>query len=69
MESRKMVLIKLFAGQQWIHRHKEQIYGHRQGPEWKERQGQMENSMEVYTLPYAKCITNGNLLCDSGNPD
>ena len=24
MESRKMVLMNLFAGQQWIHRHREQ---------------------------------------------
>ena len=28
MESRKMVLINLFAEQQWRHRHTEQIYGH-----------------------------------------
>ena len=28
MEPRKMVLIKLFAGQQWKHRHREQTYGH-----------------------------------------
>ena len=28
MESRKMVLINLFAEQQWKHRHREQTYGH-----------------------------------------
>ena len=26
MESRKMVLMNLFAGQQWRHRHREQTY-------------------------------------------
>ena len=29
MESRKMVLMNLFAGQQWRNRHREQTYGHR----------------------------------------
>ena len=28
MESRKTVLMNLPAGQQWRHRHREQIYGH-----------------------------------------
>ena len=28
MESRKMALLKLFAGQQWRNRHREQTYGH-----------------------------------------
>ena len=28
MEYRNMVLMNLFAGQQWRHRHREQIYGH-----------------------------------------
>ena len=31
MESRKMVLMNLFAGQQWQHRHREQTYGHSVG--------------------------------------
>ena len=26
-----MILMILFAGQQWKHRHKEQTYGHREG--------------------------------------
>ena len=47
-----MVLMNRFAGQQWRHRPKEQTYGHRQGGEWKERVGQMESSVEAYTLPY-----------------
>ena len=28
MDSRKTVLMKLFAGQQWRHRRKEQTYSH-----------------------------------------
>ena len=28
MESRKMVLMSLFIGQQWRNRHREQTYGH-----------------------------------------
>ena len=28
MESRKMVLMNLFAGQQWKHRQREQMCGH-----------------------------------------
>ena len=28
-----------------------------------------ESSMETYTLPYVKQITNGNLPYDSGNPN
>ena len=28
MESKKMVLMKLFSGQQWRNRHREQNYGH-----------------------------------------
>ena len=31
MESRKMVLMNLFAGQQWRRRHREQICGHSVG--------------------------------------
>ena len=37
MESRKMVLKNLFAGQQWRSRHKEQIYGHRGRVRCRER--------------------------------
>ena len=31
MESRKMVLMNLFAGQQWKHRYREQASGYRGG--------------------------------------
>ena len=38
MESRKMVLMNLFSGQQWRCRHRRQTWGHREG----RRGGQME---------------------------
>ena len=41
VESRKMVLMKLFAEQQWRHRHREETCEHRAG---KERVGQMEEA-------------------------
>ena len=56
--------MKLFAEQQWRHRHTAQIYGHG-GRE--ERVGWMERIRQKYTLPYVKQIANGNLLYDSGN--
>ena len=31
VEPRKMVLMNLFAGKQWRHRHRQQIRGHRSG--------------------------------------
>ena len=49
MEPRKMVLMNLFAGQQWRHRHREQTYGHNVG----ERVAHMtngESSMETYSF-------------------
>ena len=53
MESRKMVLINLFIGKQWRHKHREQAYGPgqrvvRRG--WENG----ESNMEAYTLPYVK---------------
>ena len=48
MESRKMVLMNLFAGQQWRHRHREQTYGHRERGEESEKNG--ENNMETYII-------------------
>ena len=50
-----MMLMNLLARQQWRHRHKEQIYGHRQGC-WEEGKGEMngESSMKAQTLPYVK---------------
>ena len=53
MEYRKIVMMNLFAAQQWRCRHREQIYGHigaveRRGwDEWRKY-------METYTLPYVK---------------
>ena len=53
MESRKIVLMKLFSGQQWRHIYREQTYGHGEG---EEREGEMcgESDMESNTLPYVK---------------
>ena len=56
-----MVLINLFARQQWTNRHTEQIYGH----DWqgrKERVRCMERVTRKLTLPYVKQIASGNLL-------
>ena len=37
MEAKKVVLMKLFAGQQWRYRHRELTCGHREGREgWDE---------------------------------
>ena len=46
MESRKMVLMNLFARQQWRNRHREQTYGHGE----RGREGEMygESNMEIY---------------------
>ena len=48
MESRKIVLMNLFARQQWRKSHKEQTYGHR---EEKRGEGEMygDRNMETYT--------------------
>ena len=53
MESRKKVLMKLFAGKQWRHRHREQTYRHgRRGR--KERMECMERVTWKLTLAYIK---------------
>ena len=46
MEYRKMVLMNLFARQQWRNRHREQIYGHGERGEGGEMYG--ESNMETY---------------------
>ena len=46
MESRKMVLMNLFAWQPWRHRHREQTYGHEEGGGEGEMYG--ESNMETY---------------------
>ena len=47
-----MVLMNLFARQQWRHRHREQTYGHGVGGTGgrKERRDEWRDSMETYTL-------------------
>ena len=50
MESRKMVLVKLFAGQQQRHKHREQTYGHDKREEGESRIYGESN----ITLPYVK---------------
>ena len=52
MESRKMVLMKLFAGQQWRQTQRTD-YGHG-GRERKEGVGCMERVTWKCTLPYVK---------------
>ena len=47
-----MLLMKVFAGQQWRHRHREQINGHGSGQERKG--GCMETVTWKLTLPYVK---------------
>ena len=67
MESRKMVLMNRFSGQQWRCRQREQTYGCVVG--WGGRRGSDEwrENMETYTLAYAKQIVNESLLFDLGN--
>ena len=50
MESRKIALIKLFAGKQWRHRHRVETYGHKVG----ERERCMERVTWKLILPYVK---------------
>ena len=53
MEPRKMVLMKLFAGQQWRYRHREQTFGHRVRGR-KERVRCMEKVTWKLKIPYVK---------------
>ena len=50
MESRKMVLMNLFARQQWINRHREQTYGH--GKKGNEGKMYGESNMDTYITVY-----------------
>ena len=54
MESRKTVLMNLFAGQQWRCRYRKQTYGQGQGRRRGEVKMNGESSMEAYTLTYVK---------------
>ena len=47
MESRKVILIKLFAGQQWKHRYKEHTWLSRGWEEWEVGMYR-ESNMEIY---------------------
>ena len=59
MESRKMVQVNLFAGQEQRHRHREWTCGHggegEGGTNWEIR-------IDIHTLPCVKQIDSGNLL-------
>ena len=46
-----MILMKLFAGKQWRHRHREQTYRHRSRGR-KERMEYGESNMETYISLY-----------------
>ena len=50
MECSKMVLMNLFAGQQWRNRHREQTYGH--GERGGEGEMYGESNMETYITIY-----------------
>ena len=56
-----MVLMKLLAGQQWIHRYREQTYGH--GGWGKERVGYMESNMETY-IQFSSVTQSCPTLCN-----
>ena len=64
MESRKLVLMNLSAGQQWRRRHREQTCGHSGGRrgrrKWREQHG------NIYMATY-KIESQWDLLYDSGN--
>ena len=63
-ESIKMGLMNLFAGHQWRHTHREQTCGHGGG---KVKVGSMQRITWKDTLSCVKQMSNGHLLCDSGN--
>ena len=65
MESRKMVLMNLFSGQQRRNRHREQICGHG-GEGRRERMKCMESNVETYNST-CKIDSQWDLLYDSGN--
>ena len=48
MESRKIVLMNLFTGQQWRYRNREKIYGHREWGEEGEGRLYGESNVETY---------------------
>ena len=55
MKSSKMVLMNLFAAQQWRYRHlREQTNGHGAGGKEGEGGTNGKSSMKTYILPYVK---------------
>ena len=63
MESRKMVLFNLSAGQQLRPRHREQTY-----KEWgEEGEGEMEGEHGSTYMNIHRIDSRGNFLYDSGN--
>ena len=65
VDSRKMVLMNLFAGQQWSYRHRKQTCGH-SGERRGLGMGQTESSVEACTLQYVKQIASGSLSMTQG---
>ena len=63
MESRKMVLINLFAGQEYRYKHREQTCRHSGG---REGGTNREGSTEIYTLPHVKQRASGKFLYNTG---
>ena len=62
MESRKMVMVNLFAGQKQRGRHGEQTCGHR-----REGEGMnFESSTEICTLPCVNYIASGSSYAARG---
>ena len=61
-ESRKMVQMSLFAGQESRQRHREWMCGHRAVGSGMNR----EPGIDVFALPCAKQIASGNLLYSTG---
>ena len=53
MEARKMVLMNLFSGQQWRHRHREQTYIQAVAGRRERVQGMEKSSLEMY-IPICK---------------
>ena len=59
-----MVVMNLFAGQQWRNRHRDRLMDTGRG---EERVRGMERVKRKLTLSYVKQIANGNLLYVAGN--
>ena len=65
IESRKMVLMNLFAGKEWRHKCREWTSGH-SGRRRELTNG--ESRINIYTLSGIKQIAGENLLCNTGSP-